>query len=575
MWLNRLSIIPQLLKKIEWLNVTWLLGLVGLGIGLVFRIWQHAWTLPLVYTGDSLFSLMIIKNLVINHSLTINPNLGFPFHQNLVDFPLFEGWHWLWVWLISLFTTNIFIIQNVFFFSTFFSIALSSYYVMRRLKITVILAGVGALIFTFLPFHLLSNTNHLFLSDYASIPLAILFTLELATNQSVSLLPRSVSLFKKKYLLTAIALIMAGSGIYYAVFSLFFIGVGLLFSLFKYRNFALSKKALYVIIIIVLGLIVQLAPTIKFHRQYGVNHNALTRLPLEAELYSLKFNQLVLPLSVLQFFHFSGKLKGEGTEYLGIVGVLGLVIILSWPIINKYFDQKTNLIIKRLSYLSFIAILLSISTGVGTLIAYAFTSQIRAYTRISPFLAFMCITAFLLAVQQWFEKLKIKAHQNIFIAILVVITAISLVDQTGWYSPTTSIIQSSFTSDQNLIHQIEVSIPADSAIFQLPYKAFPESVSINQLNDYDLLKPYLHSQNISWSYAGIKGRPGDEWYQQTATQSASQLITTIKQQGFSGILINRDGYQDHGQAIEASLSAIIKTEPLASEDKTSIFYLLK
>jgi phosphoglycerol transferase len=236
--------------------------------------------------------------------------------------------------------------------------------------------------------------------------------------------------------------------------------------------------------------------------------------------------------------------------------------------IKHFFHRSTQRLIAALSYLSILAILLSISTGVGTLLAYVLTSQIRVYARISPFIAFMCLTAFLLVVQTWWQK-------KLLAGLMIALITVSLIDQTVWYAPRTSVIQSGFNTDQNLVQQIEAGLPTGSAIFQLPYKAFPESAPIDQLEDYELLKPYLQSRQLNWSYAGIKGRPGDQWYQRVAGQPIDQLVVTIKEQGFAGILINRRGYSDQGRTIEASLSAVIKTPPIISQDKINIYYSLK
>jgi phosphoglycerol transferase len=551
---------------------------------LIFRVGQHPINLPLTYSRDALFSLMQIKNLVTNNQIFYNQQLGFPFGQNLLDFPAFDWWHFCWLKFFSWFTKDIFLIQNIFYWSTFYSIAFTSYYSLRRLQLSFWLACMGSLLFTFLPFHLLRNTNHLFLSDYSLIPLVILLTLELSTNQIVTLLPVNYSSVKNKFWLALLALLISSSGIYYAFFSIFFIMLGLLFNILKYKNKLAIKKTIYIILIILLGLITQFAPTFKYHQLVKTNLAAVQRLPLEAEIYSLKFNQLIFPLNLkwLSVFHLakpttfvSGKLKGEGTEYLGIVGVVGLGLILSWPIIKHFFNRPTKLAVNRLSYLTVTGILLSISTGLGTVLAYVFSSQIRAYTRISPYLALMCIMTFLLISQQILNNLHKKSQQQQIAFLVTIICFISLIDQISWYKPDTLKIQTDFTNDQNFVQLIESSLPANSAIIQLPYKAFPESPPINKLEDYELVKPYLHSQNLKWSYGMVKGRPADLWYQQTASQSAQKLVAAIEAQGFAGILINKNGYEDDGELIEASLSAILKSNPLVSADNINEFFLLK
>ena len=46
-------------------------------------------------------------------------------------------------------------------------------------------------------------------------------------------------------------------------------------------------------------------------------------------------------------------------------------------------------------------------------------------------------------------------------------------------------------------------------VFQLPYRRFPETQPLARMADYDLMRGYLHSDDLRWSYGFMKGRPGD------------------------------------------------------------------
>ncbi len=160
MWLSQLSVTPVNLKKVDLLAVTILFCLVLLLIIPTFHLWQHPLNLPLNYSKDSLFSLMIVKNMVENHGFSLkNPNLGYPDGQNLADFPMFDAWQIQKIWWLSWLTKDVFLIQNIFFLLSFFPLALSAYYVLRRLEISVPFAILGSWLFSFLPYHLLNNTN--------------------------------------------------------------------------------------------------------------------------------------------------------------------------------------------------------------------------------------------------------------------------------------------------------------------------------------------------------------------------------------------------------------------------------
>jgi phosphoglycerol transferase len=74
----------------------------------------------------------------------------------------------------------------------------------------------------------------------------------------------------------------------------------------------------------------------------------------------------------------------------------------------------------------------------------------------------------------------------------------------------------------------------------------------------------------------MKGRSGDAWYQQTASLSPAQMVAELKASGFSAIWVDRDGYDDDGQAIERALSAALGGEaPLVSENGDIAVFIIK
>ncbi len=114
-----------------------------------------------------------------------------------------------------------------------------------------------------------------------------------------------------------------------------------------------------------------------------------------------------------------------------------------------------------------------------------------------------------------------------------------------------------YRADAAFVHSLEAQLPTGAQIFQLPYLRFPESGALpgTKLMDYDPLRPYLHSRALRWSYPTMFGRPGDAWTNAVADQPVSDLVRTLSDVGFEGILVDRDGYADDGAAIVAALTA--------------------
>ena len=72
---------------------------------------------------------------------------------------------------LNLFTDNIFIIANLFLLLTFFMISMCCFIGLRAYKISIFTSFLIAILYGFLPYHFERNLWHLFLSNYAIIPL--------------------------------------------------------------------------------------------------------------------------------------------------------------------------------------------------------------------------------------------------------------------------------------------------------------------------------------------------------------------------------------------------------------------
>ena len=103
-------------------------------------------------------------------------------------------------------------------------------------------------------------------------------------------------------------------------------------------------------------------------------------------------------------------------------------------------------------------------------------------------------------------------------------------------------------------------------IYELPFGPFPESI-----DDYVLVRPYLHSHSLRWSYPAMRGREGGRWAHDTAALDPADLLSIVRQSGFAGILIDRDLYRDRGAAIESRLAAMLG-RPRVSRDSNLVFF---
>ena len=74
---------------------------------------------------------------------------------------------------------------------------------------------------------------------------------------------------------------------------------------------------------------------------------------------------------------------------------------------------------------------------------------------------------------------------------------------------------------------------------------------------YEHYKAYLHSKTLRWSYSAPRGEQEDKWQQTVAAEPVPELVKSVREAGFAGIYINRDGYEDHAAKLESELASTL------------------
>jgi len=86
-------------------------------------------------------------------------------------------YHFLLIKLLSLFSSDYALIFNFYFLLTFPLTTISSLYVFRHFNISYLVAVLGSLLYSFLPYHFFRNQHHLVLAGYYIVPLMVMVLL--------------------------------------------------------------------------------------------------------------------------------------------------------------------------------------------------------------------------------------------------------------------------------------------------------------------------------------------------------------------------------------------------------------
>ena len=560
----------------------------------VMRLERADLGIPFTYQGDALFYHIVVKGVVDNGWFQNNPMLGMPYGLDLRDVPTSDNnLYFLLIKLISLFTSNYSLILNLFFLIGFpFTVAIS-YYVLRQFGISYFPAALSSLLYAFLPFHFVRGQHHLFLSAYYLVPLMVMVILWVCSEAIIPADEQSgrmrLSLRHPRLIASlAICLLVSSAGFYYAFFTSFFLLVAALVVALRRRNIRSLLLPGTLLSVVVAGTVANLLPSVMSAYLYGTTP-IVQRHAADADIYGLKIAQLLMPITghrlawlreLKENYNLRLLVNESDTAALGIVGACGFLILLWWllirkPEVTRMNEAGSNGLLNHLSLLNAAGVLLGTIGGLGSIVAFLISPQVRAYNRVSIFIAFFSFLALALCLERIRESDAITPQRQImFYGAVVVALAFGIIDQRSHdYIPNYSQLKSEFRHDAEFVQRIETAMPQGAMIFQLPVVAFPENPRVNRLNDYDLAKGYLHSQRLRWSYGAIKGRENDAWQRWVTSKPAPDLVETLALAGFAGIYVDRYGYPDSGEKLEADLTGVTGKGPIVvSENGRLAFF---
>ena len=190
-----------------------------------------------------------------------------------------------------------------------------------------------------------------------------------------------------------------------------------------------------------------------------------------------------------------------------MIGSLGFLALVGIGIAAPCALTRRTPTLGDLGQLNLASLLLALLGGFGELIAVYATVTIRCYNRISIFIGFFALAALALLVSRGKPETEREAAPEPrrmrwgWLAGLWAVTVVGLLDQIPpVLCPDHGRDAAAFQSDHEFVARIEMELPPDSMIFQLPQNSFPEYGRHFKMYDYSLFRGYLHSRRLRWSY---------------------------------------------------------------------------
>ncbi len=561
---------------------------------LYLKLYRADLRVPFIYFGDTMFYGMLIKGIGEHGWYLNNPKIGMPYGSELHDFPIPDTFHLSLIKFATFFTDDHALILNIFFILTFPLVTIASFYVFRQFNISLFPAILGSLLYTFTPYHLSRSEHHLMYSAYYAVPLIVLVMLWVcrlnSNNNQEDRQDISFNLRNPKFVISIVfcLLIASTGGVYFSFFACYlFLVIGLIKTIaFKSLRYFLMPGFLTAVIFATM--IANLAPSIIYQYKNGKTDTA-QRIPAESEVYGLKIAQLVLPLTG----HRYGPLRRMKDDYnryplvtenddstLGFVGAIGFITLLGFLLCRGFniarAEGATQDSLSHLSLLNISAVLLGTIGGISAIFNLLVSPQIRCYNRISVYVSFFALFTIVLLLEKARQRFFPSRGLHVLFGVLILLlTVLGLIDQSAKrFVPVYDNAIVEYQNDADFIRKIEASVPAGSMIFQLPVKRFPETAAIERVTDYDLLKGYLHSKSLRWTYGAMRGRPSDLWQASVAANPIPEMVEAVALTDFEGIYIDRFGYRDDGAELENDLANLLNVKPLISNNGRLSFFTL-
>ncbi len=452
---------------------------------------------------------------------------------------------------------------------------------------------VCAVLFTLLPYHFFDAESHIFQGAYFTVPLGCYLVIAVLSDKALfarSATRRGVGRYLTWRSGAAVlaCVVMGSSDNYYAAFTAALVLLAAAFTFLANRSFRALATGGTVAALVLATVALNGLPTLIYRAQHGGNPVVGQRKPKESDVYALSLADLVLPIAddrIKPLARLARKYQttatapiGEGhSASLGLIGTLGLLGLAIAFVARALRADRLRFADPRYAYAALgagLAFLIGTVGGLGTLFAYVASPQLRAWNRISVFIAFFALMGAGLMLDALRRRIGSDTSRRGwgFTACLAAVLAVGVLDQTGTsMAPPYKREAAEYLTDAHFVEAIQRQLPAGASVFQLPYVPFPENPPVHRMEDYAELIGYVHSTSLRWSYGQLKGPPS-KWEAAVAHRPPSQMLAELSALGFKGIYLDTFGYAHRGAALIPELSRVLGVRPLVSSDGRLYFF---
>ena len=599
----------------------WVAGVstVSVGIALVlYQVWRANLHLPLGVSYDMRLTTAGVKGLGQRGWWDKNPLLGAPFGQDMRDFPSSgETSQRLVIRALGSVVHSPGLTINIYFFAGFAMIAAVGFLVFRRFGLSAPVAAGLAIAYDFLAFHYLHGPDHITRSAYFTAPLTVLLLVRVLEPESRFLRDPSARV-RRPYFgangsvqlrnlvpLVAIGIVIGCTETINTVFTVvMLVLVGIIGALAAKR----VSRLVFALILAgsVAGTFVFVSIPILLHQlSAGANPVAGHRFVFESDMYGLRIGFMMLPTRA-NWISALGKhadalwnnnpFPSEGGQAIGIIGVIGVLAAAGMLFVRalrdgarddprddrrrRRFTPRAAALAMPFATIVLVAILLG-AGGATVIDSVSGFLQVRTWDRIVVIVAFAAFALTGIGCERILHRLQGRAKTGrtrvlVGAGMVVVLGGLGVFDGGRPPLPEEAKVTATWVSDQNFVAGMHTVQPENGMIFEFPVVRFPESAPVWHMQDYDQFRGYLADKgSFRWSYGAVKGRPDADWQAKLRAIPTDADLRALLGLGFTGLWVNRDGYNDRGRFFESRLVPLLGAPTLVSRNQRLSFYDLR
>jgi phosphoglycerol transferase len=280
------------------------------------------------------------------------------------------------------------------------------------------------------------------------------------------------------------------------------------------------------------------------------------------ELYAMKPIDLVFPVNWpipflqqrLAEYQRGRVLPGEHPlSYMGLIGAAGALLLVAVSFKDLAIARRLSPLL--LKYAVPCGWLVALSGVAGPLALAALLTNsyvLRSSNRFSIFL----VCALYLFLAECARRVLRNRPKPFTMLLACAIALVGFADLPPRRSHAATVAERAHWKDvQKFVSEVEKVTGPNAMIFVLPVLDFPEAPPRLNEGQYTPLSLYVARSSLRFSYGNMKGDPRDRWQAAVEALPAAQLAAQLQEYGFSGVVLFRAAYADHGASIIEGFAA--------------------